>query len=235
MRNLASKILLVMNEIGAIEKKKAPKDSGISYAFQGWDDVRAGLRDACVRHRLVVIPSVSTYSLERIEKAQKTDQYQWSVSINFTIIDPDSGETMESSWAGEARDTSDKGLQKAFTSGMKYWLLKTFQIADRETTENDEAPAPESGEEPKKSPEPKAETNNGAPSESVVKHLKRLIPGGDSEEHKVQATAGRKSIWDDCQKYFGSDASKIISGSDSYEELVNQIDAKKHGVKNGSH
>lgn len=229
MKNLASKILLVMNEIGAIEKKKAPQGSGINYAFQGWDDVRANLRDACIKHRLVVIPSVSNHSFERIEKDSKSDQYQWNVTINFTIIDPDSGETMESSWGGEARDTSDKGLQKAFTSGMKYWLLKTFQIADRETTENDEAPAealPSMQSLPEK---------NGPPSEVVVNHLKRLIPGGETDEQKTQATAGRKSLWADCQKYFGNDASKIIAGTDSYDELIGQIDTRKRGVKNGGH
>jgi hypothetical protein len=43
-------------------------------------------------------------------------------------------------WDGEAQDGQDKGLYKAYTSGIKYWALKTFLLsADADVETHDAA------------------------------------------------------------------------------------------------
>ena len=131
---VAQKILKVMEEVSSIEKVKS---GGVNYAFQAWADVLPAIRTACIKHGLVIVPSMGQSSIGEWQGANSKSATH-NVPMKFLIIDADSGECIEAEWSGEARDVSDKGKQKAATSGMKYWLLKLFMVPDRESAEHDE-------------------------------------------------------------------------------------------------
>ena len=83
------------------------------------------------------------------------DSKRTLVTVDATFADGDTGATMTVTWAGEALDTQDKGINKALTGAVKYGLLKTFLIS---TGEDD----PDSDGDPK-AKTAKAKSNGGKP------------------------------------------------------------------------
>jgi len=50
-------------------------------------------------------------------------------TFEYTFICVDTGDSRTCTWVGEADDDQDKGISKAATSALKYFLLKTFMIS----------------------------------------------------------------------------------------------------------
>lgn len=87
---------------------------------------------------------------------------KWLCQFSFTFADSENGEIWNCLWWAEADDKTDKGLAKAATSGLKYFLLKNFIIGTGDLAdEPDAGPAPEARQE-KPKPAPKAETRQTA-------------------------------------------------------------------------
>lgn len=61
------------------------------------------------------------------------------VLCRFRMIfsDGSTGEVAESQWFGQAKDTSDKGVAKAATSAVKYFMLKNFLLSAGDEPEID--------------------------------------------------------------------------------------------------
>lgn len=55
----------------------------------------------------------------------------------FTFVDGETGASVSCKWAGTGDDPSDKGLYKAYTGALKYFLLKTFLIPTGDDPEAD--------------------------------------------------------------------------------------------------
>ena len=51
-----------------------------------------------------------------------------NIDMTIAIIDVESGEKIEVPWAGQGADKGDKGMYKAFTGGLKYFLMKMFML-----------------------------------------------------------------------------------------------------------
>ena len=52
--------------------------------------------------------------------------------MSFTLINGDCPEDQEvATWAGEASDYGDKGINKAETAGTKYFLMRLFNISEK--------------------------------------------------------------------------------------------------------
>lgn len=154
---IAKKMLEASKSIGHIEK--GGFNAHFKFKFQAWDDVLPAIRDALAEVGLWIIPSATMNS--RIGDVTTVD-------LTFQIIDTDTGETMIATWVGEGKDGQDKGVQKAGTSGTKYWFLKAFQIPC-EGVEDTDALAPETKEKAKPAQVSKAdvktpETNGETPS-----------------------------------------------------------------------
>jgi len=115
---------------------QAPSVMG-GFRFQAWADVLKAVREACVKHDLIIRPSVTEHRVTPVARQGKADMYYHYVSLAFDIEDVATGESVQCTWSGEGSDTGDKGLQKAITSGTKYFLLKLFMIPDSETVDTD--------------------------------------------------------------------------------------------------
>lgn len=132
---VAAKLLEVMKDVSAVPKKKK---GGVNYEFQAWEDVLPAVRQSCIKHGLVIVPSMGASDIGTWTAKSGGESAVHNVPLRFKIIDADTGESIEAEWSGEARDVSDKGKQKAATSGMKYWLLKLFMVPDEASVATDE-------------------------------------------------------------------------------------------------
>ena len=58
-----------------------------------------------------------------------------TVFLTATFACTDTGATYTVSWMGTGADKSDKGIYKAYTGGLKYLLMKTFQVSTNDDPE----------------------------------------------------------------------------------------------------
>ena len=142
---LAAKIAKVMAAIDSVPK--TGRNDFHNYDYSTDDDVMQSVRPTMAEHNLIALPSVKDRSIERVSTGKKEEDYQLHtrVTLEITLIDGDSGQSKTITWEGEAQDGQDKGLYKAYTSGIKYWALKTFLLSADTDVETHDAAANYSG------------------------------------------------------------------------------------------
>lgn len=133
---LAAKIAAVMSEIGSVPK--TGRNDFHSYDYSTDDDVMQSVRPVMAKHNLVALPSVRARETKQVEANNGTTLHTY-ITLEITLIDGDSGQSKTVLWEGEAQDGQDKGLYKAYTSGIKYWALKTFLLSSDSDVETHDA------------------------------------------------------------------------------------------------
>jgi hypothetical protein len=141
--SVALKIALVMGDLERIEKDGYNTHS--SYAYTTLDAMYDAVRRVMAAHRLVIIPD-----LERVENLEwKNKGYLYRIHMVFNLVDADSGDSRVCRWQAEGSDFSDKGLNKAMMTALKFFLKSTFLISTGDPDPDGETPPPlERGEEP---------------------------------------------------------------------------------------
>jgi hypothetical protein len=130
--NLYQKLLKITEEIGTVEKSGRNQQQG--YAFIEQAQVVAAVRVALAKYGVMILPEATIRTLDKFQN-QKGTTFVWArVSSRYTIVNADDPEErMVLEWdGGEAMDTSDKATNKAITASQKYFLMKLFNISDRE-------------------------------------------------------------------------------------------------------
>ena len=134
---LAKKIAQVMAAIDRVPKNGVNDYHGYEYSTD--DDVMQSVRPVMAEHNLIALPSVTERETVEVETNKGTETKTY-ITMEITLIDGDSGQSKTVMWDGEAQDGQDKGLYKAYTSGIKYWALKTFLLsADADVETHDAA------------------------------------------------------------------------------------------------
>jgi hypothetical protein len=116
----------MIGEMGIIPKRGW--NDHHKYWFTTDADLNAFVGPLLSKYHLVVIPRLLLDQITRLETAGK--QYVTRVPMEIDVINadkPDDHFTVP--WAGEGGDTVDKGLYKGFTGGLKYFFMKTLQVA----------------------------------------------------------------------------------------------------------
>lgn len=85
------------------------------------------------------------------------------ITLEFTLIDTETGFFETSKVSGEGADKGDKGGYKAYTGALKYYLANTFMVATGDDPEKDE-------EKPKETPKKLATAKQ-------IEALKAAYPG----------------------------------------------------------
>lgn len=65
-----------------------------------------------------------------------------TVTLKMTLIDPESGESECFQITGAGADSGDKGIYKAYTGALKYFLATNFLVAEDDDPEKDEPETP---------------------------------------------------------------------------------------------
>ena len=125
-KGLYAKLAEVMGEVGRVEKRGFNDFHKYAYATEA--DLLEEVRSKLSSKGIVMFPSVASV-VERPAKTEKgKDTVITTVHMKFSFVDSDTGEVHVAEWAGAGDDASDKGLYKAYTGAIKYFLMKTFLI-----------------------------------------------------------------------------------------------------------
>lgn len=124
---LWARIAKVMEESKAIAKNGYNDFHKYHYAME--TDLVEGIRPLLVKNGLAL--TVSTESVTR--EGDIT-----TVGCKFILWDIESGANTEAIFYGQGQDKADKGIYKAYTGCVKYYLLKTFLIPTGNDPEEDQ-------------------------------------------------------------------------------------------------
>lgn len=131
---LAAKIASVMGELDGV--KKGGHNNFQNYDYITESDVANMLRPLLAKYKIVILPNIIQQERHKIERNNKLT-YLTDVTVEYTIIDGDSGETVKLKFMGTGEDNTDKGIYKALTGCHKYFFLRTFHLGSDEDPEND--------------------------------------------------------------------------------------------------
>jgi hypothetical protein len=134
--NLYQKLLKITESIGKIEKDG--RGDGLPYRFIEQSMVVAKLRPLLAEYGVMIMPETTSKAVEKVETTDKYGklkiQYSSVVAMRFTVVNADKPEEkIVCEWdAGEALDSSDKATNKAVTAANKTFLMKLFNISEKE-------------------------------------------------------------------------------------------------------
>ena len=94
------------------------------YAFVEEAEVVRILRAALTEAGLSL--SVAASDIVRSDAVQQGTNY--TLKMTFTLTDTETGYSEQLPWLAMGADAGDKAVYKAYTSGVKYFLLKTFLL-----------------------------------------------------------------------------------------------------------
>ncbi len=123
---LAGKLAQIMAEVGRVPKNGRNDFHKYDYVTEA--DLVDAVRAKLAERNVVLLPALTSVNIDgQVTTAQ----------MRFQFIDGDTGETFGSDWAGTGEDKGDKGLYKAYTGALKYFLMKSFLIATGDDPERD--------------------------------------------------------------------------------------------------
>lgn len=135
-KNLAGKIAAISKDLGAIQKGGHNKEQ--HYDFIEYAAVSGKIRELLDKHGVAIIPSVTSYERDDVKSARGATGYHYMLQMHFTVISADDPtDKIEADWMGESTDWGDKGINKAETSGTKYFYMRLFNISEKGDADND--------------------------------------------------------------------------------------------------
>ena len=144
--SLASKLAAIGKEIGAVDK--SGKNAEQNYNYIEYGVVAGRIRELFDKYGVIIVPSVESIDQDEITNKYGRKGYHYIMHMTFMLINGDDPDDREiASWAGEASDYGDKGINKAETAGTKYFLMRLFNVSEKGEEDAD-----------KTTPEPMSET-----------------------------------------------------------------------------
>lgn len=157
--SLHAKMARVMGRMSTLHKD-SKHQQGWTYVSYG--KVADAIREAMAAENVAVYVGVRE-TRQTVVQLRNSEGMRCNASMQFTFADGDSGALCIMPWESEALDTgiADKGLNKAYTAGEKYLLMRTFLVSSSDDVEPDadDDPKPATRPEPRPKAEPKTETN----------------------------------------------------------------------------
>ena len=164
MKNIASKLVYIMNDCGYIQKDADNKEQRYKYVSAA--AVLEKVNAALVAARVVSIPEYTIVS-EKEKSTSRGGIWQLvTVQCKLLLIDADSGESVTIASLGTGTDPGDKAVAKAQTMALKYAWLTTLNI--------------ETGDDPEADPNTDKQTFTGTPPQAPP------VPAGLPDSARVQ-------------------------------------------------
>lgn len=213
--NLYAKLLKITEEIGKIEK--TGRNSMQNYSFIEQAQVVAELRPQLAKYGVFIIPETIDRTVERFDVTRSNGKQGVDIHVNvksrYTVVNADNpDERFVCEWdGGEAIDSSDKATNKATTASHKYFLMKLFNISDKEDGDND-------------SPEPPP----AAPARKTAYATPKQIDWMRGEARKVSGLEHNEDIDKWIEQTVGAAPQKL--GIGSVMKAIDRIKAKADAV-----
>ena len=133
--NIYQRINEVRKAIGYVQKDKSVSTGGGSYKAVTHDAVTGMVREALIKHGVVIVPSVVSAVFHPKEPEAKQRLYEATFQVEFVNMD-EPADRIVTQQNAHALDNGDKAPGKAMSYATKYAILKLFNI---ETGEDDES------------------------------------------------------------------------------------------------
>ena len=134
--SLGAKLARIGKEIGKVDK--TGKNQQQRYDYIEYGVVAGRIRELFDEYRVIIIPSVVEYSQDNVTTRSGGSGYHYTLKMRFQIINGDDPQdTISADWMGESADYGDKGINKAETSGTKYFLMRLFNVSEKGEEEAD--------------------------------------------------------------------------------------------------
>lgn len=122
--SIYEKLAKMRDEVGVIEK--LGRNDHHHYKYVRAEDVTHRARELFAEHGLLLIPDCTEH---------RRDGTLTVVRLRFNVIDVETGGGETFDWYGEGSDKQDKGVYKAYTGGIKYFLMNLLMIPSTEDPE----------------------------------------------------------------------------------------------------
>lgn len=157
-----------LSEKGVMEKDKENAHSHYKYFSEsGYKKLFTELFSA---HGLEL--SVTEKSVDNIEGTSNMP-FGRRVTLVFTLTDTDTGYFEVSEFSGEGMDMGDKGIYKAYTGALKYYLASTFNVATGDDPET-ESPSGKKEQNPKGRSKEKQESSQNKEDEILGRQINKV-------------------------------------------------------------
>ena len=137
---LAMKIYNVMCETEGLEKDLTVGKGQNEYKAVGEKTVLNMIKPLFKKHKLIMIPKDGEISEDVFSYVDGYGKNKLraitQLKVYFTLIDAETGESVDVIGFGNGADSQDKGSGKAFTYALKTALNKTFMMFSGEDTDN---------------------------------------------------------------------------------------------------
>lgn len=190
-RNLYQRINAVMDEVGKLAK--TGKNTTQNYTFIEQAVLMAKLRPLFVKHGVVLLPAIVSTNYRQPDGARMVTA---CCSMSFTLINADNPSERESCpWFSEGADMGDKAVNKAGTSGEKYFLMKLLMLSDKDDPDAEspghDEPANNRQQAPRQQYQSKPRTSEQAPAAKPASNVGWDDEPGTLDERVDQAAKER--------------------------------------------
>lgn len=132
---LYEKLSLAMKSCSYIEKTGENTFHGYSYVTSS--NVLERVNDALTSVGLITAVTPTLLDLREVQTAKGNIDKHATISVIISIIDIETGESVQISGIGSGQDSGDKAIMKAETAAIKYAYMLSFCIATGDDPEAD--------------------------------------------------------------------------------------------------
>ena len=135
MKAIAGKLVQVMAECSQVRKNGLNDFHHYKYATSA--DVLEKVNAALVKFKIASIVTPEVLQSSEVQNSKGNLEQRVTVRITVTLLDADSGESVQLVGLGSGQDGGDKAVMKAQTAAIKYAFLMGLAISTNDDPEAD--------------------------------------------------------------------------------------------------
>ena len=132
---IAKKLVAVMNECSHVTKNGVNTFHNYKYATA--ENVLQKVNEALTRNKLATVVQPNIASFSDVTNLKGNTEHLATVIVKVSIIDSESGESVDLYGIGSGQDAGDKAVMKAQTAAIKYAYMMSLCIATGDDPEAD--------------------------------------------------------------------------------------------------
>lgn len=152
MKLIAAKLTKIMQACSYVQKTGYNDFHKYKYATAA--DVLEKANESMVHNNVASIVRPELIEFRDVQNARGATEHLATVKTTITLIDNDSGETLELIGMGSGQDSSDKAVMKAQTAALKYAWMMSLNISTGDDPEVDTPEKPKNDKPEQRKSEP---------------------------------------------------------------------------------
>lgn len=139
-KNVYQRINAIMSELSYVKKTGKIGYGQNTYTAVLHDHVTQQLQPLCVKHGVVLVPSMIDTTIKKYTvttKKGESDRYETMTTAEIVVVNIDKpDETFTTQATAHSFDNQDKSTGKAYSMAVKYCYLKLFMLASGDEEED---------------------------------------------------------------------------------------------------